>query len=365
MFKLGDIAVSRKLMLLLSLALVGFIALLLISASALHRNLMSEREARLQAVLDLAMSRIQALAATLPPEQAKAQAKAMLDSMRFDGDNYLFVLDEDRRVVVHPAKPELVGQQMGNNPAESHWQHMVDLGKGGHQGRLEYQWVSPSGEAAQKMSLVTGYQPWGWILGSGVLLQDIEATMWSQYEWMGGATLLVILLMGLLGLAISRSIVNPLAEINKAMARVAAGDLVVSIPVLGRDELGAVASSTNQGLDAIRRALLEASQGARNVADAALRIAASAEQTNQAVNSQRDQLAQLATAMNEMSATIADVAGHAENTARDTQDATSEAGLGNQDVHASVHGIQALATEVDQATSQVNQLKEGVMQISE
>ncbi|MCP1599291.1 methyl-accepting chemotaxis protein [Aeromonas caviae] len=365
MFKLGDIAVSRKLMLLLSLALVGFIALLLISASALHRNLMSEREARLQAVLDLAMSRIQALAATLPPEQAKAQAKAMLDSMRFDGDNYLFVLDEDRRVVVHPAKPELVGQQMGNNPAESHWQHMVDLGRGGHQGRLEYQWVSPSGEAAQKMSLVTGYQPWGWILGSGVLLQDIEATMWSQYEWMGGATLLVILLMGLLGLAISRSIVNPLAEINKAMARVAAGDLVVSIPVLGRDELGAVASSTNQGLDAIRRALLEASQGARNVADAALRIAASAEQTNQAVNSQRDQLAQLATAMNEMSATIADVAGHAENTARDTQDATSEAGLGNQDVHASVHGIQALATEVDQATSQVNQLKEGVMQISE
>ena len=365
MFKLGDIAVSRKLMLLLSLALVGFIALLLISASALHRNLMSEREARLQAVLDLAMSRIQALAATLPPEQAKAQAKAMLDSMRFDGDNYLFVLDEDRRVVVHPAKPELVGQQMGNNPAESHWQHMVDLGKGGHQGRLEYQWVSPSGEVAQKMSLVTGYQPWGWILGSGVLLQDIEATMWSQYEWMGGATLLVILLMGLLGLAISRSIVNPLAEINKAMARVAAGDLVVSIPVLGRDELGAVASSTNQGLDAIRRALLEASQGARNVADAALRIAASAEQTNQAVNSQRDQLAQLATAMNEMSATIADVAGHAENTARDTQDATSEAGLGNQDVHASVHGIQALATEVDQATSQVNQLKEGVMQISE
>ena len=56
------------------------------------------------------------------------------------------------------------------------------------------------------MSLVTGYQPWGWILGSGVLLQDIEATMWSQYEWMGGATLLVILLMGLLGLSISRSI---------------------------------------------------------------------------------------------------------------------------------------------------------------
>ncbi len=367
MFKLGDIAVSRKLMLLLSLALVGFIALLLISASALNRNLMSEREARLQAVLDLAMSRIQALATTLPAPQAQAEAKTMLNSMRFDGDNYLFVIDETRHVVVHPTKPELVGQQMGESGATAgaHWQRMVDLGKGGQHGRLEYQWITPTGEAAQKMSLVAGYQPWGWILGSGVLLQDIEATIWSQYQLMGGATLLVILLMGLLGFAISRSIVNPLAEIKRAMQQVAAGDLVVSIPIRGKDELGVVATCTNQGLDAIRHALLEASQGARNVADAALRIAASAEQTNQAVNSQRDQLAQLATAMNEMSATISEVAGHAENTARDTQDATSEAGLGNRDVHASVHGIQALATEVEQATLQVNQLKEGVMQISE
>jgi len=149
------------------------------------------------------------------------------------------------------------------------------------------------------------------------------------------------------------------------MQQVAAGDLVISIPVHGKDEMGVVAACTNQGLDAIRHALIEASQGARNVADAALRIASSAEETNQAVNSQRDQLSQLATAMNEMSATIADVAGHAENTARDTQEATSEAGLGNRDVHASVNGIQALATEVEQATQQVNQLKEGVMQISE
>lgn len=180
MFKLGDIAVSRKLMLLLSLALIGFIALLLISASALHRNLMSEREARLQAVLDLAMSRIQTLAATLPAPQAQAEAKAMLNSMRFDGDNYLFVLDENRRMVVHPVRPELVGQQMGESgtaTAGVHWQQMVDLGKGGHSGRLEYKWISPSGEAAQKMSLVAGYQPWGWILGSGVLLQDIQATI--------------------------------------------------------------------------------------------------------------------------------------------------------------------------------------------
>ena len=124
MFKLGDIAVSRKLMLLLSVALVGFIALLLISASALHRNLMSEREARLQAVLDLAMSRIQTLAATLPAPEAQAQAKAMLDGMRFDGDNYLFVLDENRHVVVIPPSQSWSASRWAGrppNPTGSAW----------------------------------------------------------------------------------------------------------------------------------------------------------------------------------------------------------------------------------------------------
>ncbi|MGY3948695.1 chemotaxis protein [Aeromonas allosaccharophila] len=368
MFKLGDITVNRKLMLLLSLALVGFIALLLISANALQRNLMSEREARLNAVLGQAMSQIQFLASTLPAEQAQQEARKLLTNMRFDGNNYLFVIDENRTMLVHPIRPELVGQKMGEGGAATagqFWFQMVDIAKGGKQGTLQYVWVGSSGETADKLSMVSGYQPWGWILGSGMLLQDIQQTIWAQYMKMGTATAIVILLMGLLGWRITHSIVSPLNQINQAMQRVAKGDLVVSIPVQGKDELGVVARCTNQGLDAIRHALLEASLGARNVADAALRIATSAEQTNQAVTSQRDQLAQLATAMNQMSATISDVAGHADNTARDTQAATGEAGLGNRDVHASVNGIQALATEVEQATQQVNQLKEGVMQIGE
>ncbi|MGL4792653.1 MAG: methyl-accepting chemotaxis protein, partial [Aeromonas jandaei] len=368
MFKLGDITVSRKLILLLTVAFVGFVSLLLISANALQRNLMSEREARLNAVLGQAMSQIQFLASTLPAEQAQQEARKLLTNMRFDGNNYLFVIDESRKMLVHPIRPELVGQTMGEGSgatAGQFWFQMVDIARGGKQGTLQYIWTGPSGETADKLSMVSGYQPWGWILGTGMLLQDIHQTIWAQYMKMGSATAIVIVLMGLLGWRITHSIVSPLNQINHAMQRVARGDLVVTIPVQGKDELGMVASCTNQSLDAIRHALLEASQGARNVADAALRIAASAEQTNQAVTNQRDQLAQLATAMNEMSTTISDVAGHAENTARDTQEATGEAGLGNRDVHASVNGIKALASEVEQATQQVNQLKEGVMQIGE
>ncbi|MFM5688010.1 cache domain-containing protein, partial [Aeromonas caviae] len=100
MFKLGDITVSRKLILLLTLAFVGFVSLLFISANALKLNLMSEREARLNAVLGQAMSQIQFLASTLPAEQAQQEARKLLTHMRFDGNNYLFVIDENRKMLV-------------------------------------------------------------------------------------------------------------------------------------------------------------------------------------------------------------------------------------------------------------------------
>lgn len=103
------------------------------------------------------------------------------------------------------------------------WQQMVDIARGGKQGTLQYVWVGPSGETADKLSMVSGYQPWGWILGSGMLLQDIQQTIWAQYMKMGTATAVVILLMGLLGWRITHSIVSPLSQINHAMQRVAKG----------------------------------------------------------------------------------------------------------------------------------------------
>ncbi|MDT3321151.1 cache domain-containing protein [Shewanella sp. SP1S2-4] len=165
MFKLADIAVNRKLALQLIIALAGALILLVISVTALKHNLMAEREARLNAVLSLASSRIQALSQSLPLEQAQQAAKDMLNDMRFDGDNYLFVIDESRRVIVHPIKRELVGQQMGNQGEENYWYKMVELGRDGKQGLVEYRWMTANRKSAQKISLVMGFKPWGWILG--------------------------------------------------------------------------------------------------------------------------------------------------------------------------------------------------------
>jgi methyl-accepting chemotaxis protein len=367
MLKLKNIRVSYKLAIILLVGIIGFVSLLFLAATALKNNLGAEREARLNAVINTTLSQIAYLEKSQPKQQAQEAAKALINSVRFDSDNYLFVIDESRQVVVHPLRPDLVGQQMGNDRSgeDSFWYTMVDLARGGQHGVLTYPWKTASGKEADKLSAVHGFAPWGWIIGSGMLLDDIERAVEKQFWNMAVATLIAIIVMAVFGIVISRAIVNPLEQIKDSMKKVAQGDLTATIPVEGNDEIGIVALRINESVASMREALVESVKSASEVAEAAIRIASSAEETSQAVVSQRDQLSQLATAMNEMSATVADVAGHAEETARDTMDASTEAGLGDKDVHSSVDSIKALSHELELATEQVNKLKEGVMQISE
>ena len=276
-------------------------------------------------------------------------------------------MDEQRKILTHPVRPELEGQQMGqaNIEKDKFWFQMVNTAKDGGLGAVTYAWVDQLGAPANKLSIVKGYAPWGWILGSGMLLNDIETSILSQLLKMAIASLTVVLLMIILGVFITRSIVSPLDKIKQTMALVASGDLTAKVPVIGKDEIGIVADHINASVSSVNCALKESAQGSKNVAQVAGQIASSAEQSSQAITAQQDQLNQLATAMHEMSTTVADVANHAEDTARDTRDATHEASLGDEDVRSSVDCIKTLSSELTSASLQVNKLKHGVMEIGD
>lgn len=186
MLKLKNIKVSYKLAIILLVGTMGFISLLFISANALESNLVAERKARLNAVITSILSQVTYLEKSLPKPQAQNEAKALINSVRFDGNNYLFVIDESRYTIVHPIRPELVGKQMGNEQSsdDDFWHTMVSLGKGGQHGVLTYPWQTAAGKPADKLSAVYGFAPWGWIIGSGMLLDDIEQAVARQFwKW--------------------------------------------------------------------------------------------------------------------------------------------------------------------------------------
>jgi methyl-accepting chemotaxis protein len=368
MVNLKNIKVSAKLSILIAIAVFGFIGLLFISVNTLKANLLQERESRLNAVVSTVISQIEHIQETLPEAQAQQAAINIINAIRFDGENYVYAIDRDRKMISHPFRHDLIGKQMGDaNPTskEHYWFDIVNIGTQGSGGVVTYPWTNEQNETSEKIAFVREFTSWGWILGSGMLTDEITQAVNQQILYMGIITLTITVAMILFGIVISRSIITPLNAITTAMNRIADGDLTATIPTLGRDEIGLVARKINLSIASVRDALHDSVQSAKSLSDSAGRIASAAEETSQAVLSQRDQLNQLATAMNEMSTTVSDVANHAESTAKDTLEATKEVGLGNKDVNESVVSIKALSKELEAATLQVNKLKEGVMQISD
>ncbi|SJL83213.1 methyl-accepting chemotaxis protein [Vibrio palustris] len=368
MFQLKHVKVGRKFTILIGASLLGFIILLFMSATVLERDLKAERKDQLKSIIEGTVSQMQYLSDTYPEKQAKEMAKHLIDRFRYSDGDYIYVLNSSREVLVHPDSA-LIGQKMGesgsNTGSIAFWQKVVSMGDGGKSGTIEYQWPAPDGTFSEKVAYVQGFAPWGWVVSTGILIDDINAVVYTQILYMVVVAFIAMLAMITLGIVIRRSIVNPLHIIMDTMKTISKGNMTARVDYDGRDEIGMLGRGINDSISDLHMALVKSVESASSVSAASIRIASSAEETSQAVNSQQHQLSNLATAMNEMSATVSEVARHAEDTAEDTQSATQEANTGNKDVNSSVDSIRALTNELELANTKVNELKEGVMEISE
>ena len=171
--------------LLLAIAFIG--ALLVIEtnrlekqqAQLLEETLLSTKRDELRSYLALALTSIQHLYdAGRDDEAAKEQAKSILSSMNFGDDGYFFVYDMEGLSLVHPRMPDLIGQNLWNMRDPDGVYVIRELlqrvNTGG--GFTRYQWPKPSsGRVTPKLGYSVALPRWGWMLGTGIYLDDVDA----------------------------------------------------------------------------------------------------------------------------------------------------------------------------------------------
>ena len=154
-----------------------------------------------------------------------------------------------------------------------------------------------------------------------------------------------------LGLAcawlITRSIVKPLQDTVALAEQVANGDFTHQQQVTRKDELGALQTSMQGMTGNLRRLIGEVRDGVVQVASAAEQLSAVTEQTSAGVQAQKVETDQIATAMQEMTATTHEVARNAGNAAKSALEASHQALQGEQSVSKAVDQIQVLAREME------------------
>lgn len=143
---------------------------------------LASKEAELRSYVKLAQSSIAPLVQGGGGEGAQAEAMAILGRMEFGQDGYFFIYDMAGNNLMHSRQPDLVGKNLRDMKDPYGGTPIADLlaatRRGG--GTVRYFWQKPSSsQIASKLGYVEPVLPWGWMLGTGLYLDDIEQTLKS------------------------------------------------------------------------------------------------------------------------------------------------------------------------------------------
>ena len=203
----------------------------------------------------------------------------------------------------------------------------------------------------------------GQMAEAAVTFEHAEARYSSSM--LTAATILgVALVVGVLlsGITIT-GIASAVRELDNAATQLAAGDLRARANYTGHDELRHVADSFNAVAESFKVTVSTVSEAVARVTVAANQSSSVSGQTLQGIEAQQQETEQVATAMNEMNATVHDVAQNASSAADAARAADEAANEGRNVVQTTVQAIDRLASEVEQANGVIGKLKQESEQI--
>ncbi|HDX8362261.1 TPA: methyl-accepting chemotaxis protein [Aeromonas veronii] len=165
---------------------------------------------------------------------------------------------------------------------------------------------------------------------------------------------------------LTRQICLPLQAVVAQANAIAAGDLTHQLERqhIGRDELGMLAKASLKMQDNLRGLIEEVVAAVTQLGTAIEEVSAVSEQSAKGIQSQQQEISLVATAMTQMKATVADVAGNTEHTSESASAANTLARKGNQDVQRSLVAITRVAEEIEQAGTLVTELERESAQIN-
>ena len=371
---LRNLSINRRLWLILLLAVGLSLALYLVMLQLIDSGLRAGKAEKIQHSLETSQGILQYFhgleqAGSLTREQAQDQAKAAIRGLRYAGDNYYWINDLGPVMVMHPTNAKLEGQDLSSikDPdGKALFNEMVKVAKTLGAGLVDYRWPKPgSTDPVPKISYVQLFQPWGWIIGTGVYIDDIESEFRQLVIKTGSIALLICGLLAVLVLLISRSVTQPMEQVVQALDNIASGegDLTQHLDAQGHDELTQLANSFNQFEDKLRQLISRLSDAAGTLDQSSDELDQISQRGQQQSQSQAQQMDLVATAINQVTCAVQDVARNAEQASTEVRNAEQQAQTGNSCILSSMSQIEQLSATIDNAVNVIRSLASESTQI--
>jgi methyl-accepting chemotaxis protein len=332
----------------------------------LKLGLIAERKLQSSNAVDMAFNIIshyhkQQQQGLLNQDEAQSSALALVKEMRYDNGNYMWVNDLQPRMLMHPTNATLDGKDLSTFTDSDKKPLFIDIVRGAKlngAGFEYYMWPKP-GESvpSEKLSKYTLFKPWGWVIGTGVYIDDINETFMNKlFESLIFITLITPLI-AWLTISVLRSITHPLLSMSNTMKEVAKGNLSKRIDASSQDELGDLGRIINATLDIQQDLIKKMRHSSDQMLDSAEQMATTAEQTSAGVMQQSEETRLLVTSMNKMSETAQHVAENSQQTANITTNAEAAALDGKAIVLETISSINGLADQLENQASNIIKLE--------
>ena len=185
----------------------------------------------------------------------------------------------------------------------------------------------------------------------------------SALTWMISGIVLAFLIAIIIGVLITRLITRPIAQAVESAQRIAKGDLTQAIITERTDEAGQLLMALSDMQGGLKSTLMEIANASDQLASAAEELSAVTDESTRGLTRQNDEIQQAATAVNQMTAAVDEVAGNAVSTSEASRQATAEAEDGRQQVEQAVSGMSSMVVEINDSTQSVVDLANQVREI--
>ena len=351
--------------------------------NAQRDSLIQSREQGIKDVVEAAQTSLRHLVEdnSLSQQEAQARASEIIRSLRFDGGNYVFVYDYNGVSVVHPYMPHIEGQDMWDlkGPDGDYLvRGLINTAQTAGGDFYRHDWENPAtDEVEPKYSYAVAIPEWEWMLGSGIYLNDIEATMASAETQMQqelrrsliASSVLSLLFVGIIIIAVMvllRRALRPIKKAVGAMEDIAQGrgDLTRRLAVESNDEIGNLAIQFNAFVERMQKTLLDVRRSTMSVYQSAGEISHSSEELATRTEQAAANLQETSASMEEITSTVNHSADNAQQANKLVQSTSEVAHQGEEamgqvertmsDINDSATRISEIITMIDAIAFQTN-----------
>ncbi|WP_419768211.1 methyl-accepting chemotaxis protein [Arcobacter sp.] len=276
----GNLSVFKK---LLSIGILTFFAIASLSAYFIvnQKNVMlMEKKAKLTNLVEMSYSLVdneyqQFKDGKIDEKTAKENAKELLKKLRFDKTNYVFInndSEETPKIIMHPIDESLVNTTLEDkkydNAFSIEYGNKVDkldnmnmfkafakVANENGNGFIKYTWPKASGnELVPKLSYLQKFDQWGWVIGTGIYIDDIDADFNDNIIKAAGIILIILIILFSTFSMVSKDIVSKVKLLNENVENFFAflnreKDEINFTPITCKDEFGHMSRIVSRNIE--------------------------------------------------------------------------------------------------------------------